>query len=310
MEQEIVRMIHFRSINSREKNRVLRNARNIIRHLSVDIGERTIRNYEGLQRAREFIVDYFKRHGAVTAEESYTAAGHRVSNIVAEIEGTQQPGSIILVGAHYDTIEDTPGADDNASGIAALLEIFRLLSGRRYRRTVRFVAFTLEEPPFFSTELMGSMVNARRSRKRGDPIDLMVCLEMVGYGSRRCHQDYPVNHDMREYPAYGDYISVIALPSCAESAYLWKKIYNEHARCKIFEYIGPASIPGMDLSDHMSFMQSRYKAIMISDTGFYRNKNYHTPGDTFETINFKFLSDVIVNSAATLREILDSDTLF
>ncbi|MBN2161053.1 MAG: M28 family peptidase [Spirochaetes bacterium] len=302
-------MIHFRSDNSREKQRVLRNSREIIRHLSVEIGERTIRKYENLERARRFIVDCFNRYGAVPVEESYTASGRRVSNIIAEIAGTELPDSIVLVGAHYDTIEETPGADDNASGIAALLEIFRLLSGRRYRRTVRFVAFTLEEPPFFSTELMGSMVHARRSRKRGDAVDLMVCLEMVGFGSRRCHQDYPANHAMREYPKHGDYISVISLPSNSEYVYLWKKIYNEHARSKIYEYIGPASIPGMDLSDHMSFMRFSYPAIMISDTGFYRNKNYHTRDDTYDTINFRFLADVIVNSAETLRDMLDGDIL-
>ncbi|HQL80970.1 MAG TPA: M28 family peptidase [Spirochaetota bacterium] len=292
---------------SREKNQVLRNARDILHYLSVELGERTIRKYQNLEQARDYIKDYFSRYGYKPREETYTAAGVKVSNVIAEIPGTEFPGSIILVGAHYDTIEDTPGADDNTSGIAALLEIYRLLAVRRYRKTVRFVAFTLEEPPFFSTELMGSMVNAVNCRKRKDSIELMVCLEMVGFASRRCPQDYPLNHKHKEYPVCGNYISVISLPSNADSVYRWKKIYNNHARCKIFEYIGPASIPGMDLSDHMSFIRSGYPAIMISDTGFYRNKNYHSPDDTIDTINFKFMADVIVDSTAALRDVLDGE---
>ena len=171
--------------------------------------------------------------------------------------------------------------------------LFRLLSGCRFKKTVRFVAFTLEEPPFFSTELMGSMVHAKNCRKRKDKIELMVCLEMMGFGSRRCHQDYPLNHNRMEYPVYGYYMSVISLPSNSMPVHEWTHVYNARARCKIYEYIGPASIPGMDLSDHMSFIRSGYPAIMISDTGFYRNKNYHSPDDTYETINFRFLCDSI-----------------
>lgn len=298
-------MIPLLSGTSREKKRIIRNTKDIIHHLSVDIGERTIRKYENLDRTRRYIIDYFTRYGFAPREETYTAAGQRVSNIITEIRGTEFPENIILVGAHYDTIEDTPGADDNASGIAALLELFRLLSGCRFKKTVRFVAFTLEEPPFFSTELMGSMVHAKNCRKRKDKIDLMVCLEMMGFGSRRCHQDYPINHNRVEYPVYGCYMSVISLPSNSMPVHEWTHVYNARARRKIYEYIGPASIPGMDLSDHMSFIRSGYPAIMLSDTGFYRNKHYHSPDDTYETINFRFLCDSIVNSREALKQLLD-----
>lgn len=295
------------SAETREKKAIYKNARDIIHHLSVDIGERTIRKYDNLERTKRYIIDYFTRYGVPPTEETYVVNGRKVSNIIAEIEGDECPGTIIVVGAHYDTIEDTPGADDNASGIAGLLEMFRLLSSQRFKKTVRFVAFTLEEPPFFSTDLMGSMVNATNCSKRKDNIELMVCLEMLGYGSRKCHQDYPLNHNKKEFPVYGNYISVISLPSNAPFVYLWKKIYNTRAKCKIFEYIGPASIPGMDLSDHMSFIRSGYRAIMISDTGFYRNKSYHSPDDTFETINFTFLATTIFDSYLTLKELLDMD---
>ncbi len=300
-------MIPFLSAVSREKQTVKNNTREIIHHLSVDIGERTIRKYDNLERARQYIKEYFMRYGYPPREEPYEAGGRTVYNIVAEIPGTEKPDTIIVVGAHYDTIEDTPGADDNASGIAGLLELYRLLSPLRFRKTVRFVAFTLEEPPFFSTELMGSMVYATNCRKRKENVELMVCLEMIGYGSRRCHQDYPLNHNLKEFPVHGNYMSVISLPSNAPYVYLWKNIYNDRARWKIYEYIGPASIPGMDLSDHMSFIRSGYRAIMISDTGFYRNKNYHSPEDTFDTINFRLLSETVYDSHVALKDILDME---
>jgi Zn-dependent M28 family amino/carboxypeptidase len=300
-------MIPLLSPDSREKKAVVKNTRDIIHHLSVDIGERTIRKFDNLERTRKFIIQYFTRYGVIPSQETYEVNGRTVSNIIAEIPGTENPDVIIVVGAHYDTIEDTPGADDNASGIAGLLEMFRLVSHLKFKKTVRFVAFTLEEPPFFSTELMGSMVNAKNSRRRKENIELMVCLEMLGFGSRKCHQDYPLNHNKKEFPVYGNYMSVISLPSNAPYVYLWKKIYNARARCKIFEYIGPASIPGMDLSDHMSFIRSGYRAIMISDTGFYRNKNYHSPEDTFETINFKLLATTILDSYVTLKDLLDME---
>jgi Zn-dependent M28 family amino/carboxypeptidase len=298
-------MVSIFSERSREKKIVFQNARDIIYHLSVDIGERTIRKYENLERSKKYIIDYFTRHGAAPEEETYTAAGMKVSNVIAEIRGSDDPDVIILVGAHYDTIEDTPGADDNASGVAALLELFRLLSRDRFKKTLRFVAFTLEEPPFFSTKLMGSMIHAHNCKKRNDKIELMVCLEMMGYGSRKHHQEYPVNQNHHQYPARGDYISVISLPSNSTYVNLWKNLYNAHARSKIYAYIGPASVPGMDMSDHMSFIRSGYPAIMISDTGFYRNKNYHTSDDRYDTINFKFLTDSIFNSHETLRDLLN-----
>jgi Zn-dependent M28 family amino/carboxypeptidase len=295
------------SEESRERRTVFRNTKNIVHHLSVDIGERTIRKYDNLERSKQYIIDYFTRYGVVPEEETYTAAGMKVSNIIAEISGSEQPDTIILIGAHYDTIEDTPGADDNATGVAALLELFRLLSRYRFKKTVRFVAFTLEEPPFFSTKLMGSMIHANNCRRRNEKIELMVCLEMMGYGSRRHHQDYPINHNHNEYPAYGNYMSVISLPSNSQYVNLWKKYYNHHAGRKIYAYIGPASVPGMDLSDHMSFIRSGYPAIMISDTGFYRNKNYHSSNDSYDTINFKFLANATFNSFATLRDLLNLD---
>ncbi len=288
-----------------EKRIIATNAKRIVRYLSVDLGERTIGKYENLERARRFIIESFRKGGVEPTEVTYKAGGRKVSNIIAEIKGTEYPDRIIVIGAHYDTVEDTPGADDNATGIAAVLELFRLLSPYGFKRTVRFAAFTLEEPPFFATAQMGSTVYAKGCKRKKERIELMVNFEMVGYASRRCRQDYPANHDMKTYPVYGNYISVITLTSCAESALLWKRIYDSRPGAKIYSYVGPASIRGMELSDHQSFIRSGYPAIMISDTAFYRNKNYHTPEDRYGTINFGFLAKTIHESRATLAELLN-----
>ncbi len=294
----------------KEKKRIRENARSIVYHLAEDIGERTIRKYDKLNEAREFIIDTFTENGGDPREETYFADGVEVANIVTEIKGSEQPDKIIVVGAHYDTVENTPGADDNASAVAGLLELHRLLSGGSYRKTVRFVAFTLEEPPYFSTELMGSMQYASGCRKRNDDIELMICLEMLGYASKKHVQEFPFESMKKQYPMRGDFITVISLPSVSQHVYLWKKMFNRYSKSEIFEVIGPASIPGMDLSDHTSFIKNGYPAVMITDTAFYRNKNYHTPWDTYDTLNYRFMAEVIMTSYRAIFDMLDLDELF
>jgi Zn-dependent M28 family amino/carboxypeptidase len=232
-----------------------------------------------------------------------------VANIIAEIPGFENPDEIVVLGAHYDTIEGTPGADDNGSAIAGLLEIYRLLSHFKFKKTIRFVAFTLEEPPFFDTELMGSMHYATLCKKRKDNIVLMVCLEMIGFGWKKIEQEFPPHEIRMKAPKTGNFLTVVSLPSSCQYTYLWKKIYNSHAKNKIFDIIGPASIPGIALSDHASFVKNGYPGIMLCDTGFYRNKNYHTEDDTINTINFVFLAQNIMYSFYTLKEILNMGLL-
>lgn len=286
-----------------------RNARDILRFLSVDLGERTLRRYENLRAAADYIRGKFASGGASVVDEEYEVDGRRVANIRAEIPGLTSPEKIIVVGAHYDTIEDTPGADDNASGIAGLLELYRLLSPFRFKRTIRFVAFTLEEPPYFSGENMGSMVCARCAKEREDRIELMICLEMLGFAGRRYEQNVPFRDMAKNFPRRGDFLAVVSLPSSAAYAYSWKQVYNRYARKNIVDIVGPSSIPGINHSDHYSFNRHGYPAIMLTDTAFYRNKNYHTGEDTFDTINFKFLTEHILYSFNTIRVIADCEDI-
>jgi len=292
-----------------ENKRLTKNLREIIHFLSVTLGERTLRRYGNLNRTREFIVDYFNKHSSPCYEEEYSVDGKTVANIFTEIPGYKKPDNTILIGAHYDTVENTPGADDNASAIAGLLELHRLLSMFKFKRTLRFVAFTLEEPPFYSTELMGSMYHAGRCKKQNVKIDLMICLEMIGYAGSKYKQRYPNNLLRKQCPDRGNFLTVVTIPSLSAYAYLWKKVYNCHAKRKLFEIIAPASTIGIDLSDNYSFYKNDYPAIMLTDTAFYRNLNYHTEDDKYETINFRFLTENVINSFITLQDIANREEL-
>ena len=137
-------------------------------------------------------------------------------------------------------------------------------------------------------------------------IELMICLEMIGFGSKKCIQRFPNDDFRKKYPPYGDYLAVVAIPSLSRQVFAWKKNYNAHAKHKIYDLIAPASIRGIDLSDHASFIKSGFPAIMITDTGFYRNNNYHQSTDTADTINHVFLYHNIRNSFFALRDLLNS----
>ena len=295
--------------NKKERKQILANAEGHVRFLAEELGERTLREYDHLNQAKYYIKDYFARFGHEATEQKFIAEGKEVGNVVAEITGFDQPDNIIVIGAHYDTVEDTPGADDNGSAVAGLLEVFRLLSEFKFKKTIRFVAFTLEEPPFFASDLMGSMQYATACKKRNENIEMMICLEMIGYADKKYIQEFPYEDMKRNKPPRGDYLGVFSLPSCQNHVNFWKEIYNSHAKRKIFDIVGPASIPGMDLSDHRSFIKNGYPAIMLSDSGYYRNKNYHQSTDTADSLNYNFIAENIHNIYLTLKEVLNMGPL-
>ena len=153
-------------LNIKQKKEIFKNARESVRYLSVEIGDRSFSKIDNLFRARDYIKKIFEKNAYEVKEESYI------------VHGKSKPDDIILVGAHYDTVEGTPGADDNATAVAALLEFSRLLSNFKNKKTIRFVAFTLEEPPFYKTEDMGSRRYAKGCKDRNENIELMICLEI------------------------------------------------------------------------------------------------------------------------------------
>ena len=291
---------------------IIFNSRSIIQILAKKIGDRSASNYENLEKTRVFIIEMFQKYGALPAEEKYTVDGREFANIIVEIPGKRKfRDEIIIIGAHYDTIEGSAGANDNATGIAGLIELYRILSKHTYQRTIRFIAFTLEEPPYFNSDSMGSMVHAARCVKKKEKISLMISLDMLGFAGRFVKQIYPLEEMKDKYPVNGDFLSVTALPSFSQYAFMLKKIYNAHAlkNNKIHEFVAPASIEGINLSDHMSFHKHGFPAVMITDTGFYRNKSYHTEYDTEDTINYRFLAENIYTLSQTIKDVLNKKSI-
>lgn len=298
-------------IDSLHANRLLiSRVKETIKILSIQIGDRSAVSYDQLERAKEYIITRFKEYGANPVSETFEVQGRSYTNIVVEIPGRKKfRDEIIIVGAHYDTVEGSTGANDNATGVAGLIELYRVLSQNSIKRTIRFVAFSLEEPPFFGSENMGSMVYASQCAKNDEKILLMISLDMLGFGGRFVKQEYPFADMKERYPSTGDFLSVSALPSYSSQAYLWKKIYNSYTKNRIHEFIAPASVEGINLSDHLSFHKNGFPALLISDTGVYRNENYHTENDTEDSINYRFLSDNIITIGHTLRELVRRRTI-
>ena len=266
------------------------NVRAHIEALATTIGERHVLRPQALAAAAEYIADTWQRQGHAVDRQDYEAAGQRCANLVVTVPGSRPAAGILLFGAHYDTIPDCPGANDNGSGVAALLEIAGQLAGTRPAMTVRLVAFVNEEPPFFGTAQQGSAVYARAARARGDDIRLMIALETMGcYSDRPGSQRYPplLRHF---YPDRGDFLALIgdlrSLPAVRRLA----RAFRAHADLPL-EYAGLFRwIPGVGWSDHLPFWRLGYRAVMATDTAFHRYRYYHTPQDTPDKLNFTGLA--------------------
>jgi Zn-dependent M28 family amino/carboxypeptidase len=273
--------------------------------LALKIGERHIGRPRALAAAARYIEGALARTGRDVRRQSYKAGAIECSNLQVELTGVERPGDILLVGAHYDTVEGSPGADDNASGVAAMIEIASLLSRRRLRSTVRCVAFVNEEPPFFYSRQMGSAVYARAARARGDDIRLMVSLEMLGYYSARSgSQHYPPLLGLF-YPDRANFIAFVSnLGSRRELARLCGA-FRSNCTFPSERLASPAIVPGVSWSDQLSFWRAGYPAVMVTDTAFYRYPHYHAPTDTPEKLNYVALARVTAGLADAVASLAD-----
>ncbi len=274
-----------------------------VRTLAGEIGERNMWHYRALERAAGYLERELRETGFTVSEQTYMTEGKLVRNLEAELPGKTRPAEIILVGAHYDSVQGSPGANDNASGAAALLEVARSLAGRPLPRTVRFVLFTNEEPPFFKTRLMGSMVYAKRARERGERIVGMLSLETIGYYSdARGSQHYPFPLNLF-YPSTGNFIGFVGNIG---SRSLVRRAIEAFRRTTPFPSEGaavPGGITGVDWSDHWSFWHEGYPAIMVTDTALYRYYHYHGPRDTPEKLDYDRLARVTAGLARVVAEL-------
>jgi Zn-dependent M28 family amino/carboxypeptidase len=257
------------------------------------IGERNVWKYAALEQAAHHIAASFRTSGHTLAFQDYAAAGKTVRNIEALLPGPTTPEEIVVVGAHYDSVRGSPGADDNATGVAALLDLARRFAGRPQRRTVRFVAFVNEEPPFFQTPLMGSVVYANAARARGDRIEAMLSLESMGYYSEAPEsQSYPAPIALF-YPRTGDFIGLVSNISSASLLVRVRAAFSRGTSFPFRSAAAPASIPGIGWSDHGSFWHAGYSAVMVTDTALYRNPWYHTAEDTPDKVSADRLAHVV-----------------
>ena len=270
------------------------------RRLRSDVGflsnlqpPRNNENPAALARAAAYIHGVFAATGGRVVEQSF---GPRNAYRNITVSFGPEDGARVIVGAHYDVFGDNPGADDNASGVAGLLELARLLGELRpvLLRRIDLVAFANEEPPFFKSPHMGSLVCARRLAADGIKVDAMVSLEMIGcYSSALNSQSYPANILRLFYPARGEFIGVIGDWRNFALVRRVKRHMKQVMTMGVYSINAPALVPGIDLSDHWSFWQSGYPAVMITDTAFYRNSRYHEAGDTADTLDYARMAEVV-----------------
>ncbi len=261
--------------------------------LAGTIGERNVWRYDGLQRAAEYIEAEFTRYGYAPRRQTYEVSRVPVSNIESSVTGTSHPHEIVLLGAHYDTVSGCPGANDNGTGVAALLELSRRFAGRPQARTIRFVAFVNEEPPFFHTDNMGSVVHARAARARGDNIVGMMALETMGYySSVKGSQTYPQPIAMM-YPDVGNFIGFVANLASTRMMMRARRAFKARTPFPLQSAAAPASIPGVGWSDQWAFWEAGYPGMMVTDTAPYRYPWYHTADDTPDKISADKVAHVV-----------------
>ncbi len=274
--------------------------RDHVARLAGGIGERNVRRARALHAAADYIRGEWQRQGHVVTAQRYIAYEVPCENLEITLAGSTRAGEILVVGAHYDSVRGSPGANDNASGVAALIEIGRALAGVRLARTVRLVAFVNEEPPFFFWGEMGSGVYARAARGRGDDIRLMLSLEMLGaYDNRPGSQRYPPGLGWF-YPDRGDFIAFVS--NLASRKVLRRTVAAFRARSDfpaerlaIFGFV-----PGVAWSDHLSFWREGYPALMATDTAFYRYAHYHSAHDTPEKLDYASMARVAAGLAQAI----------
>jgi len=273
-----------------------------VQMLAGQIGERNMARYPQLNAAADFIETSFSRVGLQPRRDSYDFQGRACHNIEAEIRGPRP--EILLIGAHYDSVFGSPGANDNGSGVAAMLALARQFAGKPAQHTLRFVAFVNEEPPYFLTGQMGSSVYAGRCKAHGDRISAMISLETIGYFSDAPHsQTYPAPGLGVFYPSVGNFIGFV---SNVPSRNLLRRViglFRKHAKIPSEGAALPAFIPGVSWSDQWSFWQHGYLGIMITDTAPFRYPHYHSATDTPDKLDYDRFALVVSGMEKVIEEL-------
>ncbi|HYK50260.1 MAG TPA: M28 family peptidase [Terriglobales bacterium] len=276
------------------------------KYLSSVIGERNTSTVGSLQATRSYLEERLPAIGYPCIEIPYQLDGETVSNVEVDLRGNSPMNETLIVGAHYDTVHGSPGANDNASGGAALLELARLLKNSKVEKNVRLVFFVNEEPPFFQTASMGSRVYARKLRNDHAAVSAMISLETIGfYSDRPDSQKYPPLLNLF-YPSRGNFIGFVGNSESRPLAREAIRIFRESVRFPSEGIAAPADWPGIGWSDQWSFWQEEYPAIMITDTAPFRYRYYHTRSDTADKIDFERMARVVVGVERVVKTLADA----
>ncbi len=269
------------------------NLRKTVEFLTAIQPYRNFQSQKSLNCAASFIAQCFNEYGLVTSRQTFQASGNAYVNVIGTIRPERKER--IIVGAHYDVCGAQPGADDNASAVAGLLEAARLANNfcEELDCRIDFVAYSLEEPPFFATKKMGSYVHAQSLHETGVKIRGMICLEMIGFfTNREGSQAYPLPLMGLFYPSKGNFIAVVG-NFASRGLIRAVKTYMSAGEIDVESLSAPAIVWGVDFSDHRNYWKFGYPAVMITDTAFYRNPHYHRPSDTIETLDFPRMQEVV-----------------
>lgn len=274
----------------------------IEKHLNNIINTENPRNHKNI-KSLNYVADYifkdFSKYADSVYYQPYKVNNKEYKNVVC-VFGSRN-NKTIVVGAHYDVCGNQDGADDNASGVVGLLELAKLLKGKQLKYRIEMVAYTLEEPPYFRTENMGSFIHAKSLHDNKTDVYGMICLEMIGYfDDNKKSQDYPIGLLSLIYGNRGNYITLVNKLSKGKFSRKFNKQFKKKRLIKTKKFTAPSKLPGIDFSDHLNYWEFGFSALMITDTAFYRNKNYHETTDTIETLDLLRMSKVIETVYTTL----------
>ncbi|MBN2162246.1 MAG: M28 family peptidase [Pontiellaceae bacterium] len=274
--------------------------------LSEELAPRNFQQEANLNATAQYIADHFKRAGLRVSEQPFLARDNEYKNVVARFG--PESGPLIVIGAHYDSCGLTPGADDNASGIAGLIELGYLLGRTELSQPVELVAFSLEEPPFFATQHMGSAHHAASLRKGDVDVEAMICLEMIGYFSDEPKsQQFPIAILGWFYPDEGNFIAVAGSTGDRRLVRRVKAVMRGATDLPVHAICAPRVLPGLDFSDHRNYWAENYDAVMITDTAFYRNRRYHKAEDTADTLDYARMAKVVVGAYEAVVELANGE---
>lgn len=262
-------------------------------------GFRSYRHTENLDKIADYIATELGKYTDTVYRQYYTVGGRRFQNVVAKMGNPKSKH--IVVGAHYDACGDLPAADDNASGVAGMLELARVLRGVQTDYCYNFVAFSTEEPPYFFTQNMGSFVYAKELYLSKTPVEGMISLEMLGYFSSKPHsQTYPLGIMWWFYGNKGDFITLAANTKKGHFVRKFTRRYKATKSIRTHKFYAPRWLPITDRSDQRCFWQFGYSALMITDTAMWRNFAYHTENDTIDRLDFTSMKKVLEGVAKVL----------